>query len=125
MKLTGSCYCRCLQYELNLESVDDARTSLCHCYNCKACHLIISNPSFNSTFSDWGMNRKHSARIMASQPKFPKIRFATLKGNQKNMLQTMVLAQCYIGSSVTLAEASSWNTVSVFLISWPKPHFHL
>jgi len=43
MKLTGSCYCRNLQYELNLESFDDARTSLCHCHNCKACYLISSS----------------------------------------------------------------------------------
>ncbi|KAF2396829.1 DUF636 domain protein [Trichodelitschia bisporula] len=35
MKLTGSCYCRALKYELDLDSVDDAWTSLCHCKNCK------------------------------------------------------------------------------------------
>ncbi|KAI0701633.1 DUF636 domain protein [Earliella scabrosa] len=35
MKLTGSCYCRALRYEVNLTSADDARTSLCHCRNCK------------------------------------------------------------------------------------------
>ncbi|KIW00018.1 uncharacterized protein PV09_08370 [Verruconis gallopava] len=35
MKLTGSCYCRAIEYELNLGSPDDARTSLCHCHNCK------------------------------------------------------------------------------------------
>ncbi|KAH7038937.1 DUF636 domain protein [Macrophomina phaseolina] len=35
MKLTGSCYCRALQYDVNLNSADDARTSLCHCRNCK------------------------------------------------------------------------------------------
>ncbi|KAJ5659925.1 hypothetical protein N7507_006376 [Penicillium longicatenatum] len=32
---TGSCYCRNIQYELQLASPDDARTSLCHCRNCK------------------------------------------------------------------------------------------
>lgn len=37
MKLTGSCYCRNIKYELNLNSADDARTSLCHCKNCKVC----------------------------------------------------------------------------------------
>ena len=35
MKLTGSCYCRALEYVLELASADDARTSLCHCRNCK------------------------------------------------------------------------------------------
>lgn len=33
--LTGSCYCKNIKYELSLNSPDDARTSLCHCRNCK------------------------------------------------------------------------------------------
>ncbi|CAI7660506.1 unnamed protein product [Penicillium viridicatum] len=33
--LTGSCICRNIEYELKLASIDDARTSLCHCRNCK------------------------------------------------------------------------------------------
>ncbi|KAH8803663.1 Mss4-like protein [Xylogone sp. PMI_703] len=32
---TGSCYCHKVQYEIDLSSPDDARTSLCHCSNCK------------------------------------------------------------------------------------------
>ncbi|KAI9802301.1 MAG: hypothetical protein M1833_001807 [Piccolia ochrophora] len=31
----GSCYCREITYEVTLASPDDARTSLCHCKNCK------------------------------------------------------------------------------------------
>lgn len=34
----GSCTCRKVEYELRLESADDARASLCHCRNCKV-HL--------------------------------------------------------------------------------------
>ncbi|WWD09723.1 hypothetical protein V865_007851 [Kwoniella europaea PYCC6329] len=33
--LTGSCFCRSLEYKITLNSVDDARTTLCHCGNCK------------------------------------------------------------------------------------------
>lgn len=33
--LTGSCYCRAIKYQISLNSPDDARTSLCHCGNCK------------------------------------------------------------------------------------------
>ncbi|KAJ5160920.1 uncharacterized protein N7482_007924 [Penicillium canariense] len=32
---SGSCVCRRIEYELRLDSPDDARTSLCHCRNCK------------------------------------------------------------------------------------------
>ncbi|KAA8643992.1 GFA family protein [Aspergillus tanneri] len=31
----GSCSCRNIEYDLSLSSPDDARTSLCHCRNCK------------------------------------------------------------------------------------------
>src|SRR4051794_19566828 len=37
MLSTGSCYCRAITYEVSLNSADDARTSICHCKNCKAC----------------------------------------------------------------------------------------
>ncbi|KAI9732787.1 MAG: hypothetical protein M1834_003725 [Cirrosporium novae-zelandiae] len=37
---TGSCYCRAIQYEINLDSPSSpssssAHTSICHCQNCK------------------------------------------------------------------------------------------
>jgi len=32
---TGSCYCGEIKYEINLDSPEQARTSLCHCKNCK------------------------------------------------------------------------------------------
>ncbi|KAI0076339.1 DUF636 domain protein [Panus rudis PR-1116 ss-1] len=32
---TGGCFCGEIRYELNLNSPDEARTSLCHCSNCK------------------------------------------------------------------------------------------
>lgn len=41
MKLTGSCYCRALQYQVDLNSADDARTSLCHCRNCKVRSITV------------------------------------------------------------------------------------
>lgn len=35
LTLSGGCYCGKLRYELSLNSKDEARTSLCHCGNCK------------------------------------------------------------------------------------------
>ncbi|KZT10102.1 uncharacterized protein LAESUDRAFT_722256 [Laetiporus sulphureus 93-53] len=32
---TGGCYCGNIRYRLNLSSADEARTSICHCRNCK------------------------------------------------------------------------------------------
>ena len=37
MIFPGSCYCRSIRYEISLESKDEARTSICHCRNCKVC----------------------------------------------------------------------------------------
>lgn len=34
-RYTGSCFCCKIKYNLDLSSPDDARTSLCHCRNCK------------------------------------------------------------------------------------------
>ncbi|GAA5894864.1 hypothetical protein JCM5296_007601 [Sporobolomyces johnsonii] len=31
----GGCYCGAIRYEISLNSPDEARTSLCHCGNCK------------------------------------------------------------------------------------------
>ena len=35
MKFPGSCYCRVIKYEIELDDKDQARTSICHCGNCK------------------------------------------------------------------------------------------
>lgn len=35
MVYKGACYCKAVQYEIDIASPDEARTSLCHCYNCK------------------------------------------------------------------------------------------
>ncbi|KAK4202038.1 Mss4-like protein [Triangularia verruculosa] len=34
-QLKGSCTCKALQYTLTLDSLEDARTTLCHCRSCK------------------------------------------------------------------------------------------
>jgi hypothetical protein len=35
VSLSGGCYCGSIRYQISLDSLDDARTSLCHCKNCK------------------------------------------------------------------------------------------
>jgi len=35
MKFPGGCYCKKIRYEIDLEDADKARTSICHCKNCK------------------------------------------------------------------------------------------
>ncbi|KZT24638.1 hypothetical protein NEOLEDRAFT_1134670 [Neolentinus lepideus HHB14362 ss-1] len=35
MICNGGCYCGNIRYEINLTSPDEARTSICHCKNCK------------------------------------------------------------------------------------------
>lgn len=51
----GSCYCGELKYTINV-SPDDARTSLCHCKNCKVCNRLAQ--------SVWG------ASMLISRQKF-------------------------------------------------------
>ncbi len=35
VRLTGHCVCRNLRYSLDLDSAEDARTTLCHCRSCR------------------------------------------------------------------------------------------
>lgn len=35
LELYGGCTCGRIRYELMLNSVEDARTTLCHCHSCK------------------------------------------------------------------------------------------
>ncbi|KAK3370607.1 Mss4-like protein [Podospora didyma] len=35
IQLQGRCVCNKLQYSLSLTSLDDARTTLCHCHSCR------------------------------------------------------------------------------------------
>ena len=41
MVYKGFCYCKEIQYEIDISSPDEARTSLCHCKNCKVCPTFI------------------------------------------------------------------------------------
>ncbi|KAI4139960.1 MAG: hypothetical protein LQ341_004012 [Variospora aurantia] len=47
MVYKGACYCKAVKYEIDISSPEEARTSLCHCKNCK---LRDANPeSYNVT----------------------------------------------------------------------------
>ncbi|EKM50724.1 uncharacterized protein PHACADRAFT_166415 [Phanerochaete carnosa HHB-10118-sp] len=35
MKYPGGCYCGQIRYKVDLQSLDEARTSICHCKSCK------------------------------------------------------------------------------------------
>ncbi|KAG2002130.1 hypothetical protein GB937_009710 [Aspergillus fischeri] len=75
---TGSCYCRNIKYEISLDSPDDARTSLCHCSNCKV-SLASTIPvlrkltEFQKAFgTNYGLTAKipkDAFRLTAGKPK--------------------------------------------------------
>lgn len=41
MVYKGACYCKAVKYEIDISSPDEARTSLCHCKNCKVRSLMV------------------------------------------------------------------------------------
>ncbi|KAI0032240.1 DUF636 domain protein [Vararia minispora EC-137] len=59
--LTGSCYCRAITYELKLDSLDDARTSICHCVNCKK--------AFGTNYGLTAKVPNESYRLLTGEPK--------------------------------------------------------
>ncbi|KAL4922625.1 Mss4-like protein [Aspergillus aurantiobrunneus] len=58
---SGSCTCRRIQYDLNLASPDDARTSLCHCSSCKK--------AFGTNYGLTAKVPKDALDITAGRPK--------------------------------------------------------
>ncbi|CEJ62272.1 Putative DUF636 domain protein [Penicillium brasilianum] len=58
---TGSCFCRKIEYELRLGSADDARTTLCHCRNCKK--------AFGTNYGLTAKVPKDSFHLTKGQPK--------------------------------------------------------
>ena len=56
----GSCFCRNIEYQLMLNSPDDARTSLCHCRNCKVFPTFLYQPRIPTD-----SRRKHSEQTTA------------------------------------------------------------
>ena len=81
-RYTGSCYCRQIQYELNLSSPDDARTSLCHCRNCKA-STLPSQSLAPVKLSELTENQKAFGTDYGLTAKIPKDTITLTSGNPK------------------------------------------
>jgi hypothetical protein len=63
LTLHGGCYCGRLRYDLNLANIDEARTSLCHCMNCKKAFggvfgVTVKVPVSAFRYSDMGKGDK-------------------------------------------------------------------
>ncbi|KAJ5669934.1 uncharacterized protein N7477_005297 [Penicillium maclennaniae] len=58
---SGSCFCHNIEYELQLDSPDDARTSLCHCRNCKK--------AFGTNYGLTAKVPKDAFHLIAGKPK--------------------------------------------------------
>lgn len=119
----GGCYCGELKYTVDV-SPDDARTSLCHCKNCKVSSLwptICFSLQWLTTH-----NRNSSAQLSVSQQKFQCRLSRTLPTRRSPlyMKPTMVAVPCCIESSVRHAAVGFWRLVSrrwrILGISWQE-----
>ncbi|KAF5348047.1 hypothetical protein D9758_009997 [Tetrapyrgos nigripes] len=61
---TGTCYCRAVKYNLDLKTPQDARTSLCHCHNCKKAYgnyaITVKVPLSCFKYTESPTLKKHS-----------------------------------------------------------------
>lgn len=78
---TGSCFCRNIEYELELDSADDARTSICHCRNCKVSWILERFVLENSDLI--GLKQKAFGTNYGLTAKVPKDAFHLSKGEPK------------------------------------------
>ena len=121
MLSTGSCYCRAITYEVSLNSADDARTSICHCKNCKACTLLTfpfshAPASVHSAHHNSLQRYRNSpAATLPSRPRSQgqPSRSSLAQNTSKYMKQTTGRAWSCTANSATPAAQDCWNMVYV------------
>jgi len=117
LNLTGTCYCKSLSYNLRLDDKMDARTTLCHCANCKkafggAFGLTAKVPI--QAFRYTTQNGKPTVRIIGCARK------RILMSGYRYMLRIMDLEQPCSVNSVINAEVifANMELVSPIEIPW-------
>ena len=122
----GSCYCRAITYEVSLNSADDARTSICHCKNCKA-RTPLTSPFLHALASvhsalhnSLQRYRNSPAATLALHPRSPSqpSRSSLAQNTSKYMKQTTDRAWYCTANSATPAAQDCSNMVYVI-------HLHL
>ncbi|KAI0339727.1 hypothetical protein BDW22DRAFT_1335764 [Trametopsis cervina] len=78
MIFSGGCYCGEVRYGLHLGSLDDARTSLCHCNSCKVCDEPAMNECALTCF-----RQKFFGTAFGLTAKIPKDALHMVKGHTK------------------------------------------
>jgi hypothetical protein len=125
MLSTGSCYCRAITYEVSLNSADDARTSICHCKNCKACTPLASPfPRAPASARHYSLQRYRNspAATLALRPRSQSqpSRSSLAQNTSKYMKQTTDRAWYCTANSATPAAQDCWNMVYVIHLHLPK-----
>ena len=126
MLSTGSCYCRAITYEVSLNSADDARTSICHCTNCKACTPLTSPlPHAPASVHSARHNslqryRNSPAATLALRPRSQSqpSRSSLAQNTSKYMKQTTGRAWSCTANSATPAAQDCWNMVYVIYLPY-------
>ena len=122
----GGCYCGELKYTVDV-SPDDARTSLCHCNNCKVCMLVhsilCSKPrcGTGSTFDvlplpDSNLKQRNSSALPLVLPLRYQSRLFRTPPSRRNpqcMKPIMAAVPPYIGSFARHAGAVFWRCKSI------------
>jgi hypothetical protein len=131
MLSTGSCYCRAITYEVSLNSADDARTSICHCKNCKVCtppHLPLPLPPGHRhlpiplAITHPQRYRNSPAATLALRPRSQSqpSRSNRAGNTSKYTKQTTGRAWSCTANSVTPAAQDYWNMVYVIRLRPPN-----
>jgi len=76
----GSCFCRNIEYELQLDSPDEARASLCHCRSCK---VLIHSPTATGDAFLTRLTQKAFGTNYGLTAKIPKDSFHLTRGKPK------------------------------------------
>lgn len=76
-QLDGGCLCKALQFSVSVASLDDARTSLCHCSSCR--RAFGTNFGLTAKVSNSPLPHTMEHRLMASQVPLESFKYTTGK----------------------------------------------
>lgn len=123
MKFPGSCYCRAIKYEIDLASKDDARTSICHCKNCKVRSGLLLRvwvARARKVDGSIPLSRNSQGATTASRLNCPSRHSSSPRGRRRSRSTRRItgVGLCFDESSVGSVGADCWSMGYVSLGSF-------
>jgi len=106
LDLKGRCVCSSLKYSVNLNSADDARTTLCHCKSCRRAFGANYGLTTKVRYAP-GRSPEIDDRAKLTEARYHSTRSSMTQASRSSTSRTMALSESF----ATTAEPTSVNMV--------------